>query len=95
MTGWLTGQVFLQTVDDQEVKAVTAFLQARGIASQVMTQSERMQVSAEDPDTVVTSERYSVVVHLAGFPQVLHPVLNELIQRSHGGGWQLNPPPDN
>ena len=92
MTGWLTGQIFLQTLDEREVQAVTAFLNARGIASQVMTQSERMQLEGGDPEAAVTNDRFSVVVHLAGFPQVINPVLAELIQRVHGGGWEVDTP---
>ena len=42
MTGWITGQLFLQTVDDDEVKQVSDFLNARGIGFQVLTLSERM-----------------------------------------------------
>ncbi len=33
MTGWVTGQLFLQTVDDDEVKTVSEFLNAKGSAS--------------------------------------------------------------
>jgi hypothetical protein len=87
MTGWLSGQVFVQTVDDSEVGQVSAFLTARGLAFQVLTLSERMQVDPRDPRTAVSSDRFSIAVQLAGFPQVLGPVLNELIQRTHGGGW--------
>ncbi len=87
MTGWLSGQVFLQTVDDTEVAAVTAFLNARGIAFQVLTLTERMQVDPADPASAVSSDRYSVAVQLAGFPQVVGPVLSDLIARAHGGGW--------
>jgi hypothetical protein len=93
MTGWLSGQVFLQTVDDAEVAAVTAFLNARGIAFQVLTLSERMVVEPDNPDGTLTSDRFSVAIQLAGFPQVVGPVVGELIQRAHGGGWQFDPPP--
>ncbi|MCU1658303.1 MAG: hypothetical protein JWO57_2959, partial [Pseudonocardiales bacterium] len=44
MTGWLSGQVFLQTVDEKEVQAVSDFLNARGLAFQVLTLSERMML---------------------------------------------------
>jgi len=27
-------------------------------------------------------------VQLAGFPQVVAPVLNDLVQRAHGAGWE-------
>lgn len=89
MTGWLSGQVFLSTVDEKEVQAVTAFLNARGLAFQVLTLSERMVLNPADPGSGVSTDRFSVAVQLAGFPQVLAPVINDLIQRSHGGGWQL------
>jgi len=92
MTGWLSGQVFLQTVDEAEVAAVTAFLNARGIAFQVLTQSERMVVEPDNPDGTLSSDRFSVAIQLAGFPQVVGPVVGELIQRTHGGGWQLEAP---
>jgi hypothetical protein len=92
MTGWVTGQLFLQTVDDDEVKRVSDFLNARSIGFQVLTLSERMAIDSgddTDPAQSVSSERYSVAIQLAGFPQVVGPVLSELIQRSHGGGWAL------
>lgn len=89
MTGWLSGQVFLQTVDDVEVAAVSAFLNARGIAYQVLTLSERMALEPDNPAATVSTDRYSVAVQLAGFPQVVGPVLGELIQRAHGGGWDV------
>ncbi len=92
MTGWLSGQVFLQTVDEKEVAAVTDFLNARGIAFQVLTLSERMQVAPTDPASAVTTERFSIAVQLAGFPQVLSPVLTDLVSRAHGGGWAADPP---
>ena len=94
MTGWVTGQLFLQTVDDDEVKQVSDFLNARGIGFQVLTLSERMTLEAGDtgdPEQAISSERYSVAIQLAGFPQVVGPVLSELIQRSHGGGWLADP----
>jgi hypothetical protein len=87
MTGWLQGQVFVQTVDEQEVEAVTGFLNARGIAFQVLTLSERMLLDDADPDAGVTSDRFSIAIQLAGFPQVVAPVLADLVQRAHGGDW--------
>jgi hypothetical protein len=87
-TGWITGQLFLQTVDDGEVQLVSDFLNARGIAFQVLTLSERMTLDPAEPEQAVTTDRFSIAVQLGGFPQVVGPVLNELIQRSHGGGWQ-------
>jgi hypothetical protein len=87
MTGWLSGQVFLQTVDEKEVADVSAFLNARGIASQVLTLSERMTLDDGDPASSVSSDRFSIAIQVAGFPQVVGPVLNDLIQRTHGGGW--------
>ncbi len=86
MTGWLSGQVFLQTVDEHEVEAVTAFLSAQGLSFQVLTLSERMVV--DDPDGAVSNDRFSVVVHIGGFPQVVAPVLDDLMQRVHGGSWE-------
>jgi hypothetical protein len=87
MTGWLNGQVFLQTVDEKEVKVVSDFLNARGLAFQVLTLSERMVLDADDPSSAVSSDRFSIAIQIAGFPQVVGPVLNDLIQRTHGGGW--------
>ena len=94
MTGWMTGQLFLQTVDDDEVKLVSDYLNARGIGFQVLTLSERMALGedANDPDQSVTSDRFSIAIQLAGFPQVISPVLAELIQRSHGAGWEAETP---
>lgn len=89
MTGWLQGQVFVQTVDEQEVAAVTAFLTAQGLTFQVLTLSERMVVDEAQPEQTVSSDRFSIAVQLAGFPQVLLPALNDLVQRVHGGGWDL------
>jgi hypothetical protein len=92
MTGWVTGQLFLQTVDDDEVKQVSEFLNARGIGFQVLTLSERMSLDggdANDPSQAISSDRFSIAIQLAGFPQVIGPVLSELIQRSHGGGWKI------
>ena len=93
MTGWLQGQVFLQTVDEKEVAAVTAHLNARGLPFQVLTLSERMVVDEQDPQSAVSSDRFSIAIQLGGFPQVLGPVLTELIQRVHGGSWELDAPP--
>ena len=77
MTGWLQGQVFLQTVDEKEVEAVSAHLNARGLPSQVLTLSERMVLDEQDPTAGVSSDRFSIAIQLAGFPQVLGPVLND------------------
>jgi hypothetical protein len=87
MTGWLSGQVFLQTVDEKEVEQVSAFLNARGIAFQMLTLSERMVLDENEPEQGVSTDRFSIAVQLAGFPQVIGPVVNELIQRTHGAGW--------
>ncbi len=91
MTGWLTGQLFLQTVDEREVKTVSDFLNARGITFQVLTLSERMSLDPEAPEQAVTTDRFSIGLQLAGFPQVLTPVIADLVQRAHGGGWALEP----
>lgn len=91
VTGWLTGQVFLQTVDQSEAEAITTFLAAAGIASQTLTQSEQMLLDPSDPDSGVSSERFSIAVQLGGFPQVISPVLADLMQRAHGGGWSIEP----
>lgn len=90
MTGWLSGQVFLQTVDDKEVAQVSEFLTTRGLAFQVLTLSERMVLEGGDPAGAVSTDRFSIAVHLAGFPQVVGPVLTDLIQRTHGGGWTID-----
>ena len=92
MTGWISGQVFFQTVDQDEAQQINTFLSARGIASQTLTQSEHLMLDPADPSTGVTSDRFSIAVQLAGFPQVISPILDELIQRAHGHGWQLEPP---
>lgn len=93
MTGWLQGQVFVQTVDEKEVEAVTGFLNQRGIAFQVLTLSERMLLDESDPASTVSSDRFSIAVQLGGFPQVLAPVLTDLVQRVHGGDWDPGAPP--
>jgi hypothetical protein len=92
MTGWLAGQVFLQTVDEKEVQRVSAFLNARGLAFQVLTLSERMVLDPQNPENGVTTDRFSIAVQLAGFPQVIAPVLNDLVQRAHGGSWEPQAP---
>ncbi|MDQ2838259.1 MAG: hypothetical protein M3Y42_06140 [Actinomycetota bacterium] len=94
MTGWISGQVFFQTVDQDEAQQINAFLSARGIIAQTLTQSEHMMLDPADPSTGVTSDRFSIAVQLGGFPQVIGPVLDELFQRAHGRGWQLDPEPD-
>ena len=92
MTGWLAGQLFLQTVDEKEVEQISAFLNARGLAFQVLTLSERMVLDPKHPDAGVTTERFSIAVQLGGFPQVVGPVVNDLIQRAHGAGWEAEQP---
>jgi hypothetical protein len=92
MTGWLQGQVFVQTVDEKEVEAVTGFLNAHGLAFQVLTLSERMVIDEADPGSAVTTDRFSIAIQLGGFPQVLAPMLNDLVQRVHGGSWDTEPP---
>jgi len=91
-TGWISGQLFLQSLDRNEVEQVGNFLQARGIASQTLTLSEHMLLDPADPATGVSSERFSIAVQLAGFPQVIGPVLTELLERAHGRGWDGQPP---
>jgi hypothetical protein len=92
MTGWLQGQLFVQTVDEKEVEAVTGFLKERGLNFQVLTLSERMVLDEADPSSAVTSDRFSIAIQLGGFPQVLAPVLSDLVQRVHGGGWDPETP---
>jgi hypothetical protein len=48
-----------------------------------------MVLDPENPQDGVTTDRFSVAVQLGGFPQVLAPVLNDLVQRAHGGGWEI------
>ena len=91
-TGWISGQLFLQTLDRAEVAEVGAFLAARGIVSQTLTQSEQMLLDPSDPATGVSSERFSIAVQLAGFPQVIAPILTELLERAHGRGFGEPPP---
>ncbi len=92
VTGWISGQVFLHSIDESEVERVTAFLTARGIASQVMTMSEQMVLDPEHPESSVSTTSYSIMVQLGGFPQVIAQVLGDLMQRSHGGSWEIEPP---
>lgn len=92
VTGWITGQFFLNTVDEAEVQQITAVLTARGIASQVMTTNEQMVLDPAIPEQSVTTTSYCIAAQLGGFPQVIAPLLNELMQRSHGGGWILDEP---
>ncbi|MDT4903496.1 MAG: hypothetical protein QOH52_1512 [Pseudonocardiales bacterium] len=94
MTGWLQGQVFVQTVDEKEVELVSGFLTARGLNFQVLTLSERMVVDENDPGSAVSTDRFSIAIQLGGFPQVLAPVLSDLVQRVHGGSWDVDPPID-
>ncbi|WP_375487657.1 hypothetical protein [uncultured Jatrophihabitans sp.] len=91
MTGWVQGQVFVQTVDEKEVEQVTGFLTARGLTFQVLTLSERMVLDEADPESAVSTDRFSIAVQLGGFPQVIGPVLTDLVQRMHGGGWEADP----
>jgi hypothetical protein len=93
MTGWLSGQVFVQTVDDTEVAAVRAFLDARGLNYQLLTLNEQMQLDESDPESVVSTDRFSIAIQVAGFPQVVAPVLSDLVQRVHGAGWDPTVPP--
>lgn len=87
MTGWLSGQVFVQTVDETEVATVRNFLDARGLTYQVLTLNERMLLDANDPESAVSTDRFSIAIQVSGFPQVVAPVLSDLVQRVHGGGW--------
>ena len=88
VTGWMSGQVFLQTVDENEVSQVSAFLASRGLASQVMTMSEQMVLDPAEPASAVTTTSYSIMVQLGGFPQMVSQVLADLMQRAHGGSWE-------
>jgi hypothetical protein len=92
MTGWLGGQVFLQTVDEREVAQVSEFLTTHGLSFQVLTLSERMVMTGGDAADAVSTDRFSVAIQIGGFPQVVGPVLNDLIQRAHGGGWEAESP---
>ncbi|MFL6163954.1 MAG: hypothetical protein ACJ74U_17255 [Jatrophihabitantaceae bacterium] len=91
-TGWISGQLFLQTLDRAEVAEIGTFLANRGIASQTLTQSEQMLLDPTDPASGVSSERFSIAVQLAGFPQVIAPILTELLERAHGRGFHERPP---
>ena len=92
MTGWLQGQIFIQTVDEHEVETVTAFLNAQGINFQVLTLSERLVVDEANPAEAVSTDRFSIAIQLGGFPQVVSPVITDLVQRVHGGRWDLDSP---
>jgi hypothetical protein len=94
VTGWMSGQVFLQTVDENEVSKVSAFLASRGLASQVMTMSEQMVLDPAEPASAVTTTSYSIMVQLGGFPQMVSQVLADLMQRAHGGSWELEDQPE-
>lgn len=87
MTGWLSGQVFLQTVDQKEVEKISRFLTSRQITFHVLTVNERMVLDLSKPEDAVSTDRYSIAIQLAGFPQALAPLLDELVRRGHGGGW--------
>ena len=89
VTGWITGQIFLHSLDEAEVEKVTAFLTANGIVSQLLTMNEQMVLDPQNPDVSVSSTSYSVMAQVAGFPQVLSQVLADLMQRAHGGGWDI------
>jgi hypothetical protein len=89
ITGWITGQVFLHSIDEAEVATISEFLGARGIASQVMTTNEQLVLDPEQPEAAVNSISYSIAAHVAGFPQVVTQVLADLMQRAHGGGWEI------
>lgn len=95
MTGWVDAKIFLQTVDDVEMQAATAYLASKGIATQMLTLSERMLLDPSVSDATIMSDRYSIAVPIGGFPQAIAPILDDIIQRVHGGGWspeQLEPP---
>jgi hypothetical protein len=51
-----------------------------------------MQVDPTDPGETVSTDRFSIAIQMAGFPQVVGPVLNDLVQRAHGAGWDPSPP---
>ena len=89
ITGWISGQVFLHTLDEDEAQQITAFLNARGIPNQVLTTAEQMVLDPAEPEGSVTSTSFSVMAQLAGFPQVVTPVLSDFMQRAHGGGWAI------
>jgi hypothetical protein len=91
MTGWLSGQVFLQTVDEREVAEVTSFLESHGISFQLLTLSEQMVITEGDGTGAVSTDRFSLAVQIGGFPQVIGPVLTDLVRRAHGGGWGPEP----
>lgn len=93
MTGWVDAKIFLQTVDELEMQAATAYLGSKGIATQMLTLSERMMLDPEMSDATITSDRYSIAVPIGGFPQAITPILNDIIQRVHGGGWSPEEPP--
>ena len=45
-----------------------------------------MVLDPDRPEGAVTSTSFSIVAQLAGFPQVVSPVLADFMQRAHGGG---------
>jgi hypothetical protein len=94
ITGWLTGQVFLQTVDESEAHRASAFLAARGIAYDVLTVSDRIVLDPTEPDDGVHSRRFSVAAQLVGFPHTLAPLLTDLLRRARDGEWTIDQPVD-
>ena len=92
ITGWITGQVFVHTVDEGEVQQIVEFLNAQGVPNQVMTTAEQMVLDSSQPSGAVTTTSFSIVAQYAGFPQVVAPVLSDFMQRAHGGGWELPTP---
>lgn len=93
VTGWLTGQIFLNTVDEAEVRQITAYLNARDIPTQLMTTNEQMVLDPSQPEQAVMTTSFSIAAQLAGFPQVIAPLLGDLMQRAHGGSWDIEQPP--
>ncbi len=59
------------------------------------TKVESASEAMKSPGVERVSDRYSIAVPIGGFPQAIAPILNDIIQRVHGGGWspeQVQPP---
>ncbi|HEY2042551.1 MAG TPA: hypothetical protein VGH11_07730 [Jatrophihabitans sp.] len=87
ITGWISGQMFLQTVDQADVETVTTFLNARSIPYQILTTTEQVVMEADKPDDSFAVDRFSIAVQLGGFPHIVSQVINDLAHRAHANDW--------
>jgi hypothetical protein len=94
ITGWITGQMFLQTVDQADVDAVTGFLSTRGIPFQILTTTEQVVMESDKPDESFAVDRFSIAVQLGGFPHIVSQVINDVAHRAHANDWSEPVEPD-